>query len=91
MESNDSDLGDLFQAWTEWAGWAFSLTILGLSVIGLALSLTSFVRMYRHVQESGGMGGVEVPWGHIMAVMIAGLISVSGLIFGMSSLLWSQQ
>ena len=45
MESNDSDLGDLFQAWTEWAGWASSPTILGLSVIGLALSLTSFVRM----------------------------------------------
>lgn len=82
----DKDLGDLFQAWTAWAGWAFSITILGLSVLGLVLSLTSFIRMAGHVRENGGS---EVPWGHIMAVMIAGLISVSGLVYGFASLLWN--
>lgn len=85
MEEEARDLGDLFQAWTEWTGWAFSLTILGLSVLGLAMSLTSFIRLAGHVREQGGD---EVPWGHIMAIMIAGLISVAGLIYGFASLLW---
>ena len=82
----DRDLSDLFQAWTEWTGWAFSLTIIGLAVLGLAMSLTSFIRMARHVRENGGD---DVPWGHIMGVMLAGLISVAGLIYGFASLLWN--
>lgn len=90
MEEDGSTLADLFRAWTAWTGWAFSLTVIGLSVFGLALSLMSFIRMYRHVQESNGApGGSGIPFGQIFAVLIAGLICVSGLVYGFSSLLWN--
>lgn len=86
MEDENRDLGDLFQAWTEWTGWGFSIAIIGLSVLGLFMSLTSFIRMAGHVQENGGD---DVPWGHVLAIMIAGLTSVSGLVYGLASLLWN--
>lgn len=86
MEEESRDLGDVFQAGTAWIGLAFTVIIIGLSVLGLAMSLNSFIRMARHVRENGGE---DVPWGHIMGVILAGLISVSGLIYGFASLLWS--
>lgn len=88
----DRNLGDMFQAWTAWTGWAFSLTVIGLSVFGLALSLMSFIRMYQHVRDNSGAGtGAEFPIGHIIAVILAGLICVTGLVYGMASLLWNPE
>lgn len=90
MDQQQNDLGTMFQAWTQWAGLAFSVTVFFAATLGLILSLISFVNMFRHVRErSGDPGGSGVPFGHLLAVIIAGLISMSGLIFGMASLLWS--
>lgn len=89
MES-DKNLGDVFQAWTGWLGTAFSIVILGSAVLGLVLSLTSFVNMFKHVREHGGdPSGGGFPVGHMFAVAVAGMISVIGVIYGISSLAWS--
>lgn len=88
----DRNLGTMFQAGTAWAGWAFSVTVIFLSVAGLLLSLQSFIRMYQHVRDNAGAGtGAEWPVGHIIAVILAGLLSVSGLILGFASLLWNPE
>ena len=87
---DDKNLGTLFQSWTSWAGLGFSVLVLAASVLGLVLSLVSFINMFRHVRERGGdPTGAGFPVGHILAVMIAGLISVSGVVCGLASLLWS--
>ncbi|WP_299592571.1 hypothetical protein [uncultured Tateyamaria sp.] len=86
----DKNLGTLFQSWTVWTGWGISVLILGAGVLGLVLSLASFVNMFRHVQEQDGSPkGMAIPVGHILAVIIAGMISVSGVWYGVMSLLWS--
>lgn len=86
MEDDTRTLADLFQAWTAWLGLAFSVAVIAFAVLGLALSLTSFVRMFNQMRERARD---EIPWGHMMGVVIAGFVSVMGLVYGLSSLLWS--
>jgi hypothetical protein len=90
VEEEGKNLGDVFQEWTAWLGTAFSLVVLGAALIGLTLSLVSFVNMFRQVRERGAdPTGGGFPLGHMFAVIVAGMISVSGVIYGLMSLVIS--
>lgn len=86
------DLGDLFIEWTGMTETLISVIIFGLGALGLAFSLMSFMNLYGAVKDSadqGMMSSQQSPVWHMLAIIVAGLVSVSGLIWGFSSLVFS--
>lgn len=86
------DLGDLFIEWTSMTETLISVVIFGLGALGLAFSLMSFMNLYGAVRDSaeqGMMSSQQSPLWHMIAIIVAGLVSVSGLIWGFSSLVFS--
>lgn len=86
------DLGDLFIEWTGMTETLISVVIFGLGALGLAFSLMSFMNLYGAVKDSadqGMMSNQQSPLWHMIAIIVAGLVSVSGLIWGFSSLVFS--
>jgi hypothetical protein len=86
-ETTGNTLGDLFQEWTDWTGLAFSVGLIACAVLGLALSLNAFIVLFRRVAENPAQ--VEVPWGPLAGIMLAGMVSVVGVFYGVASLFWS--
>lgn len=91
MEHDNQTLGDVFIAWTGMTETLITSVIIFLGLLGLVLSLISFVNLYGSIKESdqGMMQGEQSPAWHMLGIIVAGLVSVSGLIWGMSSLIFS--
>ena len=78
-------LDRLFQIWTDQIVFIVDLAILGAGVLGLVLSLAAFVRAHDAAQDPSGNAN---PLYHMIAAGVGGFVSVSGVVWGLSSLIF---
>ena len=91
MNPDETDLADMLISWTGMTVTWISIVIFALGAIGLFMSFSSFMNLYGSVKNSAeqSMMGRESPLWHLLGIIVGGLISVSGLIWGFSSLVFS--
>ena len=90
-DESSNDLGDMFIAWTAQTELLVLFAIFGLGALGLTFSLMSFMNLYGAVKDSdgSGRGGQQSPVFHMLAIIVAGFVSVSGLVWGGASLVFA--
>mgnify|MGYP000415693688 CR=1 FL=1 len=90
MNPDETDLSDMLISWTGMTVTWISVVIFALGAIGLFMSFSSFMNLYGSVKNTGDQGmRTESPLWHVLGIIVGGFISVSGLVWGGSSLIFA--